>query len=88
MRDTQNFQKLETGYQAIQGTKPQTLGYGLTDSPVGLLGWIIEKFRTWSDCNGVIENKFTKDEMLTNIMIYWVNGAMYVPLPIERMKRF
>ena len=72
--DARRFQKEETGYQRIQGTKPQTLGYGLTDSPTGLAAWITEKFRTWSDCNGDIESRFTKDELLTNIMIYWING--------------
>ena len=66
----------ETGYQAIQGTKPQTLAYGLNDSPAGLAGWIVEKFRTWSDCDGDVERRFTKDELLTNIMIYWVTGTI------------
>jgi pimeloyl-ACP methyl ester carboxylesterase len=66
----------ETGYSAIQGTKPQTLAYGLTDSPVGLAGWILEKFRTWSDCDGDVERCFTKDELLTNIMLYWTTGAI------------
>ena len=56
----------ETAYQAIQGTKPQTLTYGLTDSPVGLAAWICEKFRTWSDCDGEIERVFNRDELLTN----------------------
>ena len=69
-----HFTRTETGYQRIQGTKPQTLGYALTDSPAGLAAWIIEKFRTWSDCNGEVESRFTKDELLTNIMIYWING--------------
>ena len=55
----------ETGYQGIQGTKPQTLGYGLNDSPVGLCAWIVEKFRTWSDCNGNPENSYSKDQLLT-----------------------
>ena len=50
----------ETGYQWIQGTKPQTLAYGLTDSPVGLAAWIVEKFRTWSDCGGDVERRFTQ----------------------------
>ena len=72
----QQFQREETGYQAIQGTKPQTLGYGLTDSPAGLAAWIIEKFRTWSDCGGDVESRFTKDELLTNVMIYWVTGSI------------
>jgi microsomal epoxide hydrolase len=68
------FRDTETGYQAIQGTKPQTVGYALTDSPAGLAGWIVEKFRTWSDCGGDVESRFTKDELLTNIMIYWITG--------------
>ncbi len=66
----------ETGYSGIQGTKPQTLAYGLTDSPAGLAAWIVEKFRTWSDCGGDVERSFTKDELLTNIMLYWVTGAI------------
>jgi microsomal epoxide hydrolase len=65
-----------TGYQWIQGTRPQTLAYALTDSPVGLAGWIVEKFRAWSDCGGDIESRFSKDFLLTNIMIYWVTGAI------------
>lgn len=74
--EAQQFMKNETGYQAIQSTKPQSLGYGLNDSPSGLAAWIVEKFRTWSDCDGVVENKFTKDELLTNIMIYWVTESI------------
>ncbi len=74
--DMTHFQQQETGYQAIQGTKPQTLGYGLTDSPAGLAGWIVEKFRTWSDCNGDVESSFTKDELLTNITAYWVTNTI------------
>ena len=66
----------ETGYQNIQGTKPQTLGYALNDSPVGLCAWITEKFRTWSDCDGDVENAYTKDQLLTNIMIYWVTQTI------------
>jgi pimeloyl-ACP methyl ester carboxylesterase len=66
----------ETGYQWIQGTKPQTLAYGLTDSPVGLAAWIVEKFRTWSDCGGDVERRFSKDTLLTNVMLYWVTGAI------------
>ncbi|HEY8432056.1 MAG TPA: epoxide hydrolase [Sandaracinaceae bacterium] len=70
------FQKEETGYQQIQGTKPQTLGYALNDSPAGLAAWIVEKFRTWSDCDGDVEKRFTKDELLTNVMIYWVTQSI------------
>jgi len=61
----------ETGYQRIQGTKPQTLAYGLTDSPVGLAAWITEKLRSWSDCDGDVESRFTKDQILTLVSIYW-----------------
>ena len=62
----------ENGYAQIQGTKPQTVGYGLNDSPAGQAAWIVEKFRAWCDCNGDPESVFTRDELLTNIMIYWV----------------
>ena len=71
-----HFLKDETGYQAIQGTKPQTLAYGLTDSPAGLAAWITEKFRTWSDCGGNPENAISRDEMLANISLYWFTGAI------------
>lgn len=71
-----HFLKEETGYQWIQGTKPTTLSYGLTDSPAGLAAWLVEKFRTWTDCDGHPENALTKDEMLTNIMLYWFTGAI------------
>jgi pimeloyl-ACP methyl ester carboxylesterase len=66
----------EGGYSHIQGTKPQTLAYGLNDSPVGLAAWIVEKYRTWSDCHGEVESRFTKDEILTTIMIYWVTQSI------------
>ena len=68
--------KDRTGYQWIQGTRPQTLAYALADSPVGLAGWIVEKFRAWSDCDGDIESRFSKDFLLTNVMIYWITGAI------------
>ena len=73
------FRKTGVGYQAIQGTRPQTLAYGLTDSPVGLLGWIVEKFRAWADCrpDGRIESSgITRDELLTNVMLYWVSRSI------------
>jgi microsomal epoxide hydrolase len=72
-----SFQSEGTGYQAIQGTKPQTLAYGLTDSPAGLAGWIVEKFRAWSDCHGDVESVFTRDELLTNLTVYWVTGTIH-----------
>jgi pimeloyl-ACP methyl ester carboxylesterase len=66
----------EAGYQWIQSTRPQTLAYGLTDSPVGLAAWIVEKLRAWSDCGGDVERRFSKDELLTNVMLYWATGAI------------
>ena len=73
MRERQAFfSDEERGYSAIQGSKPQTLGYGLNDSPIGQAAWIVEKFRAWSDVGGDVESKFTRDELLTNVTIYWV----------------
>ena len=66
----------ETGYQRIQGTKPQTLAYGLSDSPVGLAAWITEKLRSWSDSNGDVETRFTKDQILTLVSIYWYTNTI------------
>jgi pimeloyl-ACP methyl ester carboxylesterase len=68
--------KEESGYQWIQGTKPTTLAFGLTDSPAGLAAWIVEKFQSWSDCGGNVETAVSRDEMLTNIMLYWATGAV------------
>jgi len=68
--------KEETGYQWIQGTKPQTLAYGLTDSPAGLAAWIVEKFRTWTDCGGDPEAAVSRDHLLANIALYWFTGAI------------
>ncbi|MBI1736603.1 MAG: alpha/beta fold hydrolase [Candidatus Rokubacteria bacterium] len=100
LAEGKRFMSEEAGYQRIQGTKPQTLAYALTDSPVGLAAWIVEKFRTWSDCGGDVEQRFTKDELLTNVMLYWVTGAIgssfwpyyafhhaaWVPSPAERVE--
>ena len=61
-----------TGYAAIQGTQPQTIGLPLNDSPAGLLGWILEKFRSWSDCGGDVESVFAREDLIANVMIYWV----------------
>ena len=63
------WQTEETGYSAIQGTRPQTIGYALENWPAGLAAWIVEKFRAWSDCGGDIERSFTKDQLLTNITV-------------------
>ncbi len=76
LKSAETWRDEETGYQRIQGTRPQTLSYGLTDSPAGLAAWIVEKFRAWSDCRGDLESSFTKDQLLTNIMIYWITGSI------------
>jgi len=71
-----NFLKEETGYQWIQGTRPQTLAFGLTDSPAGLAAWIVEKFFAWTDNRGSPEDAVSRDEMLANIALYWFTGAI------------
>jgi pimeloyl-ACP methyl ester carboxylesterase len=70
------FQREESAYAQLQGSKPQTLGMALNDSPAGLLSWIVEKFRTWSDCDGDPENVFTRDQLITNVMLYWVTQTI------------
>lgn len=75
LAEMRRFREQETGYQAIQGTKPQTLAYALNDSPAGLAGWVIEKFRTWSDCDGDVESVISRDDLLTNLTVYWVTGT-------------
>jgi len=70
------FLKEETGFQWIQGTKPTTIAFALTDSPAGLAAWLVEKFRTWTDCDGDPENALAREEMLTNIILYLVTGAV------------
>ena len=72
----ERWQQSEGGYSHIQGTKPQTLSYGLNDSPVGLAAWIVEKYRTWSDCHGDVESRYTKDDLLTIVTIYWVTQTI------------
>lgn len=63
------------GYLAIQSTRPQTLSYGLVESPLGLCAWLVDKRREWSDCGGDVERAFTKDELLTLVMLYWVTES-------------
>ncbi|MET0163957.1 MAG: epoxide hydrolase [Vicinamibacterales bacterium] len=65
----------ETGYSSQQSTRPQTLGYGLADSPAGQAAWIMEKFYAWTDCGGHPENALTRDELLDNIMLYWLSNS-------------
>ena len=71
----QFYQEWDSGYSKQQATRPQTLGYGLVDSPSGQAAWIIEKFYTWTDCDGHPENAISRDEMLDDIMVYWLNAA-------------
>ena len=66
----------EGAYAAMHRTKPQTAAFGLSDSPVGLAAWIVEKLRAWSDCDGDIEQRFTKDEILTNVTLYWLTETI------------
>jgi microsomal epoxide hydrolase len=72
----ERWRRDEGGYAHQQGTYPQTLACGLTDSPAGMAAWIVDKFRAWSDCDGDLERRFTKDEVLTHLSIYWVTGCI------------
>lgn len=74
--DVESFWAREGAYAMMHATKPQTLAYGLNDSPAGLAAWIVEKFRTWSDCDGDVERRFTKEELLTNLTIYWATETI------------
>ncbi|UOQ52912.1 epoxide hydrolase family protein [Hymenobacter cellulosivorans] len=79
---SQQWMMQEAAYSMVQGGKPDTLAPALQDSPTGLAAWIVEKFRTWSDCCGNLETCFTKDELLTNLTIYWATetiGSSFVP---------
>ena len=71
----QFYQDWDSGYSKIQATRPQTLGFALADSPGGQAAWILEKFFAWTDCGGHPENVLSRDELLDNIMVYWLNGA-------------
>src|SRR5262249_11757029 len=66
------WEEVEGGYNRMQESRPQTLAYGLHDSPAGLAAWIVEKWRAWTDPGGDLEQHFTKDELLTNVTLYWV----------------
>ena len=70
-----HYRDWDSGYSKEQSTRPQTLGYGLVDSPVGQLAWIIEKFWAWMDCDGHPENALTRDELLDNVMMYWLTAT-------------
>jgi pimeloyl-ACP methyl ester carboxylesterase len=72
----QRWDHREGAYSEVQSTKPQTLACGLNDSPAGLAAWIIEKFRAWSDCGGDVESRFTRDQLLANLTIYWATQTI------------
>jgi microsomal epoxide hydrolase len=91
------FLKEETGYQWIQGTRPQTLAFGLADSPAGLAAWMVEKFRAWTDNDGTPDSAVDRDRMLANIALYWFTGCtgasfppyharLHGPWPIDRVE--
>ena len=71
----QYYEDWDSGYAMQQSTRPQTLSYGLNDSPMGQAAWIMEKFRSWTDCHGHPENVLSRDELLDNIMLYWLTGS-------------
>ena len=73
---TTRWQQTDGAYALIQGTRPYTLARGLNDSPAGLAAWIVDKFHAWSDCHGDVETKFSKDELLTNVTLYWATGTI------------
>jgi pimeloyl-ACP methyl ester carboxylesterase len=76
LEQAQRWDRTERGYTAIQSTKPQTLGYALTDSPAGLAAWILEKWRSWSDCHGDLQSRFSTDFLLTVVTLYWVTSTV------------
>jgi pimeloyl-ACP methyl ester carboxylesterase len=81
-KHNEEWMQKEGAYALIQSTKPQSLAAGLNDSPAGLAAWMIEKFHAWSDCGGNVESRFSKDELLTQIMIYWATqsiGTSFLP---------
>jgi pimeloyl-ACP methyl ester carboxylesterase len=76
VKQAQEWGMFERAYAALHSTKPQTVAHGLNDSPAGLAAWIVEKFRSWSDCGGDVEKRFSKDELLTNLTIYWATQTI------------
>jgi pimeloyl-ACP methyl ester carboxylesterase len=76
LEHSEAFWQVEGGYKAIQSTKPQTLGYGLNDSPAGLAAWILEKWRAWADSGGDLATRFSRDFLLTNLTIYWATQTI------------
>jgi pimeloyl-ACP methyl ester carboxylesterase len=89
LADLKHAARWESGYSREHATRPQTIGYSLTDSPVGLCAWIIEKFRSWTDCDGHPENALTRDELLDNLMLHWLprTGASSARLYWESIRQ-
>jgi pimeloyl-ACP methyl ester carboxylesterase len=77
LADASHWYDENGAYAHIQGTRPQTAAYGLNDSPVGLAAWILEKFRDWSDCGGDLYSRFSRDELLTNVTLYWMTQTIF-----------
>jgi pimeloyl-ACP methyl ester carboxylesterase len=77
LRDAARWSDESGAYAHVQRTRPQTAAYGLNDSPAGLAAWILEKFREWSDCNGDLYRRFSRDELLTNVTLYWMTGTIH-----------
>lgn len=75
--DAERWYTESGGYSHLQRTTPLTAAYGLNDSPAGLAAWILEKFRDWSDCSGDVERRFTKDELLSNVTLYWMTETIH-----------
>jgi pimeloyl-ACP methyl ester carboxylesterase len=71
-----NIANTEISYARQHSSKPQTLAYGLNDSPAGLAGWIVEKYRKWGDTGGSVESRFTKDFLLTTLTLYWATETI------------
>jgi len=70
------WDETERGYSAVQSTRPQTLGYGLTDSPAGLAAWVLDKWRSWSDSDGDLDTRFGRDALLTMLTVWWASGSI------------
>jgi epoxide hydrolase len=87
--DLERASEWESGYSQEHATRPQTIGYSLTDSPAGLAAWIVEKFQAWTDCDGHPENAITRDELLDNLMLYWLprTGASSARLYWESIRQ-
>ena len=80
----EEWYRTDGGYGHLQATRPQTAAFALNDSPAGLAAWIVEKFRDWSDCGGDVEKRFTKEELLTNVSIYWFTQTIHSSMRLYR----